>query len=450
MASAAEKVAQATYARGVGLTPRLFEELVLHPRTPPIKALAADYVHTIGRHVHSVSPSPNVMAQYWCPIVVYDEQNVRHVLHVDPLAVRQFRNMIIDELRGTREKRQRILKRIRRIQSELPQMRSSDIIARLRHEIDDALGRVSEPLLVAPPPRVMEDGSAGPTGTLYTFIEASLHMCQLDLVKSSLGFELPKIIHKGGTENFNLAALHEGLGFKEASALSSTPLGAEKIKSPEVSAWLDGLRPTKSAKRSAGLHLAKALRWAMTHDGLGGSDGAILLVVCSRPVDLEDCLKLIKSSSMPINIVGVYGMNPEDPEPALQQLVDAAAPGSSLRLWFGPDYWRRFAESRKRVLCKAEEREQLHPSPAVTDGGNDEVVCSSILEMRLMEKVMRECYDEEAQCEEELECASHVLQRSLVDREDVGQVLRAKAQTKSSMVSPMGTLGPAGLAVTVT
>jgi hypothetical protein len=285
--------------------------------------------------------------------------------------------------------------------------------------------------------------------TLYTFVEASLHMCQLDLVKSSLAFELPKVIHKGGIENFNLAALHEGPGFKETSALAATPIRAEQIKSTEVSAWLESLRPTKSAKRSAGLRLAKALRWAITADSLSGSNGAILLVVCSRPVDLEDCVGLVKRSAVPINIVGVYGMSPEDPEAALQQLVDAAAPGSSLRLWFGPDYWRRFAESRKRVLSKAEEREQLHPSPTVPDGENDEVVCSSILEMRLMEKVMRECYEEEAQCEEELECASRVLQRSLVDREDIGQVLRAEAQTKSSMVSPAGTLGPAGLAVTI-
>lgn len=328
-------------------------------------------------------------------------------------------------------------------------MRSSDVIAQLRHEIDDALGRVNEPLLVALQPQLRLDGSMGAPGTLYTFVEASLHMCQLDLVKSRLSSELPKVIREAGIENFNLAALHEGSGFKESWALVSTPLKAQQIKCAEVSAWWEALKPTKSAKRSAGLRLAKALRWAMTADALAECNGAILFVLCSRPVDLEDCLGLVRQSAMPISIVGVYGMSPEDPEPALQQLVDAAAPGSSLRLWFGPDYWRRFAESRKRVLAKAEEREQLHPSPAVPDGEEDEVVCSSILEMRLMEKVMRECYEEEAQCEEELECASHVLQRSLVDREDIGQVLRAQAQTKSAMVTPQGTLGPAGLAVTV-
>merc|ERR1719265_611459 len=404
MASAADKSPQPTYARGVGLTPRLFEELVLHPRTPPIKALAADYVRTIGRHVHSVHPSPTVMSQYWCPVVVCDEQSIRHVLHIDPIAVRQFRCTIIEELRGTREKRQRILKRIRRIQQELPQMRSSDVIARLRHEIDDALSHVNDPLLVPPHPRPRADGSVDTPRTLYTFVEASLHMCQLDLVKARLASELPKVVREAGIENFNLAALHEGAAFKEASALASTPLQADQIKNAEVSAWLEGLRPAKSAKRSAGLRLAKALRWAMTADSLCDRDGSILFVVCSRPVDLEDCLGLVKCSAMPINIVGVYGMSPEDPEAALQQLVDAAAPGSSLRLWFGPYYWRRFAESRKRVLAKAEEREQLYPSPPALDGENDEVVCSSIVEMRLMEKVMRECYEEEAQCEEELEC----------------------------------------------
>merc|ERR1719217_1221303 len=103
-------------------------------------------------------------------------------------------------------------------------MRSSDVIAQLRHEIDDALGRVNEPLLVALQPQLRLDGSMGAPGTLYAFVEASLHMCQLDLVKSKFGFELPRVIHKGRIANFNLAALHEGPGFKEASAVASTPL----------------------------------------------------------------------------------------------------------------------------------------------------------------------------------------------------------------------------------
>merc|ERR1712039_253624 len=56
------------------------------------------------------------------------------------------------------------------------------------------------------------------------------------------------------------------------------------------------------------------------------------------------------------------------------------------------------------------------------------VVSPKVFEMRLIERIMWECYIEELRCEEELSCAGKVLERTLVDREDILATMRSPPQ----------------------
>lgn len=153
---------------------------------------------------------------------------------------------------------------------------------------------------------------------------------------------------------------------------------------------------------------------------------------------MEDCVELVRQSNALIQAVGVFGGSPEDPEPALQRLVDASGDddeasmqshGSSLRLYFGQEYWTKFAASQRQRLCQLEQLLEEEKSKALwadhdSSANAGEVISAEIFEMRLIERVMRECYVEEQCCEEELVCAGRVLERTLVDREEVLAAMR--------------------------
>lgn len=127
---------------------------------------------------------------------------------------------------------------------------------------------------------------------------------------------------------------------------------------------------------------------------------------------------------MQVLVTGVYGEAQEDPEPALQRLVDAAAPGSTLRLFFGPEYWSCFIAERRQQLAPVEMQAECWVEEPDWNFARDEVMSACVLELRLLERVIKECHQEAQLCERELVCAGKVLQRTLVDREDIRSVLR--------------------------
>jgi len=164
---------------------------------------------------------------------------------------------------------------------------------------------------------------------------------------------------------------------------------------------------------------------------LGPGGGALLLVACNPPADVEGAVELLRRSDMVLQVAGVFGASPEDPEPVMERLVDAAAPGSALHLFFGPEYWRRFAALQRRRLATLREDEGVAEAAALAGGEGagaedegGEIVEPKVLEMRLIERIMRECYVEEQRCEQELVCASKVLDRTLVAPEDIQAAMR--------------------------
>ena len=58
---------------------------------------------------------------------------------------------------------------------------------------------------------------------------------------------------------------------------------------------------------------------------------------------------------------------------------------------FGESYWDAFAAAR---------RKQLEATAAVSNS-DGETVSGEMLEIRLLERIMRECYVDEQRCEEE-------------------------------------------------
>jgi len=420
------------FARGVGLTPRLFEYLMnTHPT--PFEASASKYLPTVSRHVENVAPSKNVFAQYWCPVVVVDSVGARHVLHVDPLVVRAYRRTVADELQHVRDKRKRMLGRIQHIRQDFPQTQAQDIATRLKREIADAEEHANETLL----PSLPES-----TSVLHVFLEVTPYMLQLESVCQRLAQELPEVLAAAGVQRISFSVLssdRHGSNSNSRGVESLPTLAPFNCKDPEAWSsacdWLSTLRcpapPGRSRKSNIphSLHFAKALRWATASEAFEEScKTAVLLMACSQPADLEACVGLARRSNVSLQLVGIFGLAPDDPEPGLQQLADASAPGSSLRLFFGHTYWEQFIAAREQQLRVAEES-LGHAGGSVDSAdrftGDSDVVSANVLEMRLIERVMRECYSEEQQCEEELTCATRVFERKLIDREDLLGILRA-------------------------
>jgi hypothetical protein len=409
------------YVRGIGLTPRLFEAL-LHANPGPIEALPSAYLPTISRHVECVAPSKQVFAQYWCPVVFEDKGGQRHMLHVDPIVVRTFRRSVAEELQHVREKRKRMLKRIRHIRQDFPQFEARDTAARLQREVEDAQARSEEKLLQT----VAED-----TSLLHVFLEVTPNMIQLEMVCRLLVEELPATVSSTGLKKLSFSILNS-----DASSDESLPTLAPFDPSDATAwtaacDWLLALRPpappnaSRDSNYQRDFRFANALRWVTTSQAFDArSRSAVLLLACSKPVDLDACAGLAQRSGVPLHLVGVFGLSSEDPEPGLQQLADAAAPGSSLRLFFGPLYWSRFIASREAQLEALKETAGESFDGVGATSGDTEIVSAKTFEMRLIERVMRECYSEEQQSEEELTCATRVFERTLIEREDLLAVLR--------------------------
>lgn len=432
------------FVQGTGLTPRLFDHL-MKAKPAPVEALPSSYLPTISRHVESVAPSKNVFAQYWCPVVVEDKVGGRHMLHVDPLVVRTFRRTVADELQHVREKRKRMLKRIRHIRQDFPQIEARDASARLRREIDDAQARADEQLLVKFP-------ASERVSTLHIFLEVSPQMIQLEMVCRQLIQELPAALETASVQRVSFNILGSGSPNHSTSAPGDqvsmlAPFDCQDSAAwTAACAWLLSLRSsaplneTPQGKEHRALHFTNGLRWVTTSeafsvDSVAQSKPAVLLLACSKPADLEACIDLARRSSVPLHIVGVFGLSAEDPEPGLQQLTDAAAEGSSFRLFFGSVYWSQFISTREqqlRVLHERSEDSLQGVGAADKISGDNEIVSGKIFEMRLIERVMRECYSEEQQCEEELTCATRVFERTLIEREDLLAVLRGANSIRSS------------------
>jgi len=441
--------------RGVGLTPRLCEAL-LGQRRATLKSLSGAYVPAIGTHVQSAGTSKQVMARYWCPIVVESEGGTREVLHADPLVVRQFRRTIAEELKHVQEKRRRMLRRIQAIRQHLPAERPEVMAARLRREIASAEAKADEPLM-----RPLPQG----TRVLHVLIETSPNMIQLDLACQSLAQELPEALRASDAQFVTLTAIvPKGAGAAAAGVGAGITVGhgavPRALEEPLTCAaplfeevlrdWFSAVassRPLiiaamkKNAKRSgkggdsaelgvleaaravtAELRVAPALRRLADADALGPGGAAALLIACTPPVDTEAAVEILRRSGMTLQIVGVYGLSPEDPETAFERLTDAASPGSVLRFFFGPVYWARYiAAQQSRLDALGFGGEDAVEAP---DGLAEDGVSSGVLEMRMIERIMRECYVEEQRCEEELRCAGNVLARTLVAPEDVAAAMR--------------------------
>lgn len=405
--------------RGIGLTPRLFDAL-MHGNPAPVEALPSSYLPTISRHVESIAPSKQVFAQYWCPVVVENKAGSRQIMHVDPIVVRSFRRTVAEELQHVRGKRSRMLKRIKHIREEFPHSESSDIAARLRREIDAAKGRADEMLLRPLPESI---------SALHICLEVTPYMLQLELVCQRLVQELPAALAAAGVQRITFSTLSsESSG---ADALPSLPpFDWRDAEAWSVACeWLSALRTPLSAKASlegktqCGFTFGKALRWATTCEAFDASSSpAVMLVSCSKPLDIEACIALARRSGAPLQMLGVFGLSPEDPESGLQELADAAATGSSFGLFFGSAYWSQFVAARERQL-QTLEGAQAADSKVLS--GDHEIVSAKVFEMRLIERIMLECYSEEQQCEEELTCATRVFERTLVEREDLLSVLRS-------------------------
>jgi len=424
--------ASARAVRGVGLTPRLFKELVDTPGAA-IDAAPAGYVPVITRHVQSILPSPNVMAQNFVPVVMEDEVGVRRVLHVDPLAVRKFRRSIAEELKNVQAKRQLMLGRIQSIRQQIPKARSKDIAACMEHEIACAETKIPECLVQKLSAHCL---------SLYILIEATPSMIQLKLVCDHLMRELPVVFDAGGVQTVSLAAL--GIEKPRRGHGEIFPSQLDCVEPAAALEWLYNLgslqqEPPQAASprgrkgatpADAGSEVAwgKALRRAATANSMSGGCGAVLLIACSPPTDLDAGIAVVRRSDMIVQVVGVFGSAPEDPEPAMQALTDAAAEGSEFHLFFGAEYWTKFVAARRRQLVRVQEQAKVEER---TSGVKQEIedfdiVDPKIFEMRLIERVMRECYVQERMCEDELQCASKVLDRTLVDPEDIMAALQVQ------------------------
>jgi hypothetical protein len=358
------------------------------------------------------------------------------VLHVDPIVIRKFRRTIAKELQHVREKRERMLGRINTIRQDFPQIQARDAILRLQNEIAEAKNRQDEMLLQPLSEEIQ---------VLHIFLDSTSHMIQLELVCQYLLRELPSVLGNSSVQQISLTALRAGPASDNVDNIPTlAPFDWKDSDSWKVACeWLASLQPQlavdkqnkkqKSRAVSGGVSLERALRWASTSDAFDNGNGKsmILLLACSEPVDIDACIGLGRRSNALLHIIGVFGLSPDDPEAGLQRLADAAIAGSSLRMFFGSTYWNQFVAVRERQLQQAEQSEWglEAASTFIGNQSDNEIVSGKVLEMRLIERIMRECYSEEQQCEEELTCATRVFERTLVDSEDITAVLRDRGKS---------------------
>lgn len=417
-------------ARALGLTPRIFDALV-KTSEGHFEAIPSSYVPSISQHVNV-----RYRGDQWCQVVVEEEAGARHVLHVDPLHVRKLRDEVRAELQDVQDRRGRCTRRIKHIRQNLPKVHPCVIAERLEKEIKEAEVRATESLVQPLPSKASQ---------LFVFLEASPRMVQLDLVCQRLAAELPYAMEAAGTAMLTLVAV----GCKCQKQAEDFPRTLELRDVPSIEGrqalcdWLQGLvavaqpvipdsgvQAKKGKGKKNNFFLADALRRAATADALGRGGGAALLVVCTPPTDMEACEAVMRRSKLVLQVQGVLGASAQDPEPPLEHLVEGAAPGSQLHLWFGQAYWDKFAEARRRQLDYMRatnpqfQRESADNSILESMKMTGEVVSSDMLEIRLLERIMRECYVDEQRCEEELTCLNSVLANTLTDPEEIKEAMK--------------------------
>lgn len=366
-----------------------------------------------------------------------DEAGNRNVLHLDPLHVRNLREEVRAELQAVQDKRGRCRRRIKHIQLNLPKVHPRVISERLTKEIEEAEVRARESLVHPLPAKARQ---------LFVFLEASPRMVQLDLVCQRLAAELPNAMEAADIALLTLVAV--GCKCQKPAADFPRSLELQDATSVEgrqaLNDWLQDLvvvaQPVtpdscvqmKKGKVKKNLHffLADALRRGATADALARGGGAALLIVCTPPTDMEACEAVMRRSKLVLQVQGVLGASPQDPEPPLEHLVEGAAPGSKLHLWFGQPYWEKFAEARRRQL---EYMRATNAKFQIETADNSilesmkmtgEVIGSDMLEVRLLERIMRECYVDEQRCEEELRCLNSVVANTLTDPEEIKEAMK--------------------------
>jgi len=334
-----------------------------------------------------------------------------------------------------------MLRRISALRAELPKAEPSVSSERLAKELREAEVRSREPL-VRPLP-------AG-TQHLLVFVETSVHMVQMELVCQHLRTELPKEMEAAGVSMLTLVMVGGDSSRKTAGPKLEVEIAKALSKEglQAFESWLDRLCDAQFAEVAARAKrkkrgstriapMARQLRRAITADALTGR-GAALFILCSPPADAEECEVLLRRSEFTLQIAGVLGGCPEDPEVCFERLVKVAAAGSELHLWFGETYWTAFAEARHRQLqCLQAIMEEEGGSPtAALLGASREVVSGSILDLRLLERIMRECYVDEQRCDEELQLLTRLLARDLYGPEEIKMAMRPKAVRSTAVAVP--------------
>ncbi|CAL1171247.1 unnamed protein product [Cladocopium goreaui] len=392
-------MAPMTAVRALGFTPRMFEALILGDDRH-MEALPSEHIATIKRHVHG-----NHMAEHWCPVIVENELGQRWALHLDPLLVRQHRIKVRQELFDVQEKRARMLRRIKDIRATLPKAHPAESRACWEKELHEAEQRLSEECLVRQFPNGVKH--------VTVFLEISQQMVQLDLVCRHLKTELWPRLERAGAQSMTLSTL--GTGSRARWRDLEVECSQEGRQLFEE--FLDKVcqeRPAAGGQGKA-ICMAKRLRKAIDADALLGR-GAALFVLCSVPADAAECEQLLCRGQFTLQITGVLGASCEDPEICYERLIAAAAPGSALHLWFGEDYWKAFRAARRQQL------ESLSGDAQDSLASDGEVVSGEMLELRVLERLMRECYVDEQRCEEELKIMSQVLAKELCEAHDVKAV----------------------------
>eukprot|EP00913_Durusdinium_trenchii_P027908 g26168.t1 len=386
------------------------------------------------------------MAENWCPVIVENEVGERWAVHLDPLLIRQHRMKVRQELFDVQEtlsfgerenQRSMMLRRIHEIRQSLPKAEPEESRKCWEKELKEAEHRRNEPLVRAFPPNIRH---------VTVFLEVSMHMVQLELVGRHLKEELWPRLVASQVECLTLVALDGREIEVEVTETGRASLTAFlDVLDPPPPRCLHSTQSQSRRSRSTGtapeLFMAPQLSKAIATDALLGH-GAGLFVLCSKPADLEECEVLLKRSQLILQLCGVLGASPDDPEHSYERLVKAAAPGSALHLWrlgvergrFGAPYWDAFAAERRQHLEALrpllQETQRLGGRLPAQLGvlGDGEVVSGAVLEIRLLERVMRECYVDEQRCEEELKILTQLLSKELVEPHEVSVVRRSPRQ----------------------
>jgi len=398
----------------IKLTPRLFQAIVGTDKTSAGSKA--------NKHCEAFVPTiagsgKDSMSKFWCPVIIEKPSGQRRVVCADRLAVRQFRKTIAEDLRHVQAKRQRLLQRLDNIRKGNPP-KTDALISRLRREIKAAEMNMTQECLVPALPADAHD--------LHVLVEVTPAMVQLGMVCAQLAEELPLRMQQTGVRRLHLRALVPRSSRSSQKIAPQLPAALNDVDCSDESSgevwqsWLESLakvslgddeplatgRGGRSPLKETTVELAPLLRRLVTQESFDVAHSAVVLIACSAPLDFDCCLKLLRKSQISLQIGGVFGLAPEDPEQAFEQMVGAGAVTSQLKLFFGRTYWQRYITVQQQELERLCKQVQDCPEEALHDSS---LVSSAALEYRLIERFMRECFAEEQRCVEEIVCACDVL-----------------------------------------